>query len=71
MENIQAKLEAFKIAEYGKVAVQLRRGLINFDEAQFFWDTAEHKYRELQEMLKVCETDTQQAVFVAGLDSLK
>jgi hypothetical protein len=64
------KISEFKLRRYGKIAMELRRGLIDFDEASFLWDSSEHQFRELQDLASYAETGIQCEALLLGMEQL-
>jgi hypothetical protein len=62
VENI--KLQNYKIMRYGKIALQVRRGLISADEAEYYYSEAERDYLTL---VDACQNDTVRQIIENGL----
>jgi hypothetical protein len=62
VENI--KLQNYKIMRYGKIALQVRRGLISADEAEHYYWEAERDYLTL---VAACQNDTVRQIIENGL----
>ena len=64
-------IEKYKITQYGKIAFQLRRGLINFNEAEILWNKIEMNCLDLQDLLKDNPDEFIRTVIRLGLESFQ
>jgi hypothetical protein len=58
------KIQAYKTMRYGKIAIQLRRGLIDASEADHYFDEAE---RDCQALQAACENPAVRDIILKGL----
>ena len=70
MITLLEKIQEFKIRQYGKIAINLRRGLISFDEAEHLWGEAEQKCLDLKHLMNSADTDFVRSVIETGIDSV-